>query len=75
MNSRMDGIDRRLDANVSASTDADATMQPRWWMRGRLDETTYQNLGSHLRALGAGTAIRLLMQIKSGFRIFPWEIL
>ena len=56
LNSRMDGIDKRLDANVSASTDADADYAAEVVdARVGMDETTYQNLGSHLRALGAGT--------------------
>lgn len=61
LNSRMDGIDRRLDANVSASTDAAADYAAEVVdARVGTDETTYQNLGSHLRALGAGTAIQAL---------------
>ena len=61
LNSRMDGIDKRLDANVSASTDADADYAAEVVdARVGTDETTYQNLGSHLRALGAGTAIQAL---------------
>ena len=41
----MDGIDKRLDANVSASTDADADYAAEVVdARVGMDETTYQNL-------------------------------
>lgn len=61
LSSRMDGIDERLDANVSASTDADADYAAEVVdARVSANDTTYQTLGSHLRALGGGTAIQSL---------------
>jgi hypothetical protein len=58
LSSRMDGIDERLDANVSASTDADAdyaaeVVDARVNSKGE----TYDSLGTHLRAIGNGEGI------------------
>lgn len=59
LNSRMDGIDKRLDANVAASTDKDADYAAEV-VDARVDddETTYPSLGAHMRALGRGEGIR-----------------
>ena len=58
LNSRMDGIDKRLDANVSASTDADADYAAEV-VDARVDSNgeTYASLGTHLRAIGNGEGI------------------
>lgn len=60
LNTRMDGIDKRLDANVTASTDKDADYAAEV-VDARVDddETTYPSLGAHMRALGNGSGILL----------------
>ena len=58
LNSRMDSLSSRLDANVKASTDSSHDYAAEVVdARVGSDETTYENLGKHLRALGDGSAI------------------
>lgn len=58
LNSRMDSLSSRLDANVKASTDSSYDYAAEVVdARVGSDETTYENLGKHLRALGDGSAI------------------
>lgn len=61
LNTRMDGIDKRLDANVTASTDKDADYAAEV-VDARVDdeENVYPSLGAHMRALDKGTAIQNL---------------
>lgn len=60
LNTRMDGIDKRLDANVTASTDKNADYAAEV-VDARVDddENTYPSLGAHMRALGNGSGILL----------------
>ena len=58
LNSRMDTLDKRLDANVSASTDKDKDYAAEVVdARVHKDGTTYASAGKHLRALDSGDAI------------------
>lgn len=58
LNSRMDTMDKRLDANVSASTDKDKDYAAEV-VDARVDEEgqTYKSMGSHVRAIGSGKGI------------------
>lgn len=58
LNSRMDTLDKRLDANVSASTDKDKDYAAEV-VDARVDEegTKYGSVGSHIRAIGSGKGI------------------
>lgn len=58
LNSRMDTMDKRLDANVSASTDKDKDYAAEV-VDARVDEDglTYKSMGSHIRAIGSGEGI------------------
>lgn len=54
----MDTLDKRLDANVSASTDKDKDYAAEV-VDARVDEegTKYGSVGSHIRAIGSGKGI------------------
>lgn len=58
LNSRMDTLDKRLDANVSASTDKDKDYAAEV-VDARVDDegTKYGSVGSHIRAIGSGKGI------------------
>lgn len=58
LNSRMDTLDKRLDANVSASTDKDKDYATEV-VDARVDDegTKYGSVGSHIRAIGSGKGI------------------
>lgn len=59
LTARMDGIEKRLDANLSASTEPDADYAAELVdARVADDETVYPTLGTHLRALDAGKALQ-----------------
>lgn len=68
LNNRMDGIDKRLDANVSASTDKDADYAAEV-VDARVDSdgNQYGTVGSHLRAIENGEGI--LIGAVNGSRI------
>lgn len=58
LNGRMDGIDKRLDANVAASTEKNADYAAEVVdARVGADGNTYESLGSHIRAVGDGKGI------------------
>lgn len=58
LNSRMDTMDKRLDANVSASTDKNKDYAAEV-VDARVDEDgkTYTSMGAHVRAIGSGKGI------------------
>lgn len=58
LNSRMDTLDKRLDANVSASTDKDKDYAAEV-VDARVgdDGSKYDSIGSHIRAIGSGQGI------------------
>lgn len=58
LNSRMDTMDKRLDANVSASTDKNKDYAAEV-VDTRVDEDgkTYTSMGAHVRAIGSGKGI------------------
>ena len=63
LNDRMDNLEARLDANVTASTDSDADYAAEV-VDARVDDnsTTYDSLGANIRAIG---------KVRSLFNILP----
>lgn len=68
LNGRMDGIDKRLDANVAASTEKNADYAAEVVdARVHSNGTEYANLGAHMRALDSGNAVETLDAYKVQF--------